>query len=99
MSKNKVSIDKSKEDQGQAEGGGVMSPKKWHHYWFNCNLSIWYNVSNNTNHELVIIRAPIDTPKPYSKPSAATSSSLSYTPRTASTFALYLSGVLPSDLK
>ena len=53
---------------------------------------------DNTDDELVLTRALIDTPKTYSKPSTATWSSSRYTPRNASTSTLSPSDAFPYAL-
>ena len=53
---------------------------------------------DNTDDGLVIIRAQMETPKPYSKPAAADFSSLHSNSRTSSTSALSPGAALPSDL-
>ena len=50
----------------------------------------------NTDDELFLTRAPIDTAKPSSQPDTSTSSSPIYTPRNASTSALSPSTSLPA---
>ena len=53
---------------------------------------------DNTDDKLVIIRSQIDNPKLSSQPAYNSSSYSSYTPRTASTYALSPSAALPADL-
>ena len=54
---------------------------------------------DNTEDELVVTRAPIDTSKPSYKPATATLSSSISTPKTTSTSALSPSDTVPSTIK
>ena len=53
---------------------------------------------DNTDDELVITRSPTNNSKSSSQPATVNSSSSDFTPRTASTSALYHSASLPSAL-
>ena len=72
MSENEVSVDESQEDKGKPEGGGVVSTQNG----ITIDLTLTsasdpMSVGNNYD-ELVLTRAPIDTPKTHSQPSADT---------------------------
>ena len=72
MYKNEVSVDESQEDKGKPEGGGVVSTQNG----IKIDLSLTsasdiMSVGNNDD-ELFLSRAPIDTPKTHSQPSADT---------------------------
>ena len=75
--------DKSQEDHGQAEGGGVMTPKSG----TTINLtvtaaSVPMSVDTKVD-ESILTRAPVDTPKPSSQTSDDTFLSSRSNPITA----------------
>ena len=70
-------VDEYQEYQGQPEEGGIISPKNGSTIDLTVTSASDIISVDNTNDELVIKIALIETPKPFSRPAVTTSSSSS----------------------
>ena len=86
------------QNQGQAGGGGVMTPKKVTTIGLDLTTSSILMSVDNVVDESVLKRAPVEAPKPFSWPYADTSSYSISTPRNAWKYALSPGSALPDVL-
>ena len=86
--------DKPQEDQGQAEGGGVVTTKKVTTVSLTITTAPVPMSVDTTLDDYLLRRATVETPKSSSQPAAANSSSSRYSTRTESTSALSPSAAL-----